>query len=82
MMVVHIKLLGVEIRGVVFQVTLTINLLHIVVILRHLQEQLQTLGSSNELRICTVHQLHPRHLFQGDWFKQFYHFCHYVSRII
>ena len=63
---VHIELPGVEIRGVVLQVASAVDVLHIVVLLGHLQKPFEFLEIGHKLGIRTIHQFHAAHLLQCD----------------
>ena len=65
-LVVHVKLCGVEVRGVVLQITLAVYLLHVVVLLGQQEKLSQLLRVGHKLGVRAVHQLHTAHLFECD----------------
>ena len=71
-LLIHAKRVGVEISGVVEHVSLAVDVLSEVVVLRHFQQPDELGQGSDELRVGTVHQFHAAHLCQSNGSKRVY----------
>lgn len=69
-LVVHIEGAGIEVGCVVLQIALAVYLLYEIVLLRQFQQLVQLVYIGHELRVRSVHQFHPTHLFQRDGVKR------------
>ena len=59
---VHIEVVSIVVCGVILQIALSVNFLHVVFIACHLQQLLELVQIGNEFRISAIHELHATHL--------------------
>ena len=64
--IIHIKLPGVEVGCIVLHIPLTVNLLNAIILQRHLKKRNQFLPCGYKLSIHTVHQTDAFHLVEGN----------------
>ena len=65
-LVVHVEVVGIKVRGVVLRISFAIYLLHIIIGLCHLQQQAQLSHVCNKLGIGAIHELYAAHLLECD----------------
>ena len=82
-LLIHRESLCIEIGRVVEHIALPIDVLHVVVVLRHAEQPEQLGHGGDELSVRAVHQLHAAHLCQRDGLhltEEFFH--HWLAFLI
>ena len=69
-LLIHLIVARIKICGVIEHITLTVNLLRLVIIVSHLKQTIELRQTGHELGVRAVHQLHTTHLVKSDWRKR------------